>query len=605
MLVRDARSRLQAANLRENRAWEEVKSREDWEAFRPPRLRALRESLGPPRAEPTAPPRVKVTRSLPGEGYRVENLVFESRPGLVVTANLYAPAVPKGPMPGLLISHSHHNPKTQGELQDMGMTWARRGCLVLIMDHLGHGERRQHPFASAADYPRPFKAGRQDYYFRYNTGVQLQLVGESLMGWMVWDLMRGLDLLLSRPGIDKDRIILLGAVAGGGDPAAVTAALDPRIKAVVPFNFGGPAARLTPSPPTPDRDFYYFGVADWESTRGLRLGARDGFAQWLIVGVRGPPTADLCPRVRLGPGRDPAWPRLRQVFGWYDASDRLAVVDRPRHAEGHAAGELPLQQHRPAPSRPDLPDPEAMVRHAGPRGVQPPAAGGRAALPDAGGGPGVPAAAVARAGGGGGGAAGPSERATAAGRAGRRAGDGNGSAGGWARLLGDVEPAADPKVLERLDESRRRRRDRRAHRPRGGAGRGRPHGAAATPPHGPGTRPPVVLGLAQEGKQAFLEHRSEADRGVARWRGGGLPDRREGDRRDEAAATARGGTTGRWPRSPRPSGCSARPSSVPGCATSVRSCATCGAAPTSTPAAWPSGATPSPRRGLGILDTSR
>ena len=71
-----------------------------------------------------------------------------------MTANLYLPAKPPRTMPGILISHSHHNPKTQGELQDMGMTWARSGCLVLVIDQLGHGERRQHPFRTEADYPQ-------------------------------------------------------------------------------------------------------------------------------------------------------------------------------------------------------------------------------------------------------------------------------------------------------------------------------------------------------------------------------------------------------------------------------------------------------------------
>ncbi len=90
---------------------------------------------------------------------------------------------------------------------------------------LGHGERRQHPFQSTRrTFPQPFRACRQDYYFRYNEGMQLHLIGDSLIGWMAWDLMRGVDLLLAWPGIDKERIILLGAVAGGGDPAAVTAA---------------------------------------------------------------------------------------------------------------------------------------------------------------------------------------------------------------------------------------------------------------------------------------------------------------------------------------------------------------------------------------------
>ena len=147
-------------------------------------------------------------------------------------------------MPGILISHSHHNPKTQGELQDMGMTWARQGCLVLVMDHLGHGERRQHPFRTEADYPRPFRAGRQDYYFRYNTGVQLQLVGESLMGWMVWDLMRGLDLLLARPGIDKDRIILLGCGRRGRRPGGGHGRPRPAGQGGRPVQLRRAAARL-------------------------------------------------------------------------------------------------------------------------------------------------------------------------------------------------------------------------------------------------------------------------------------------------------------------------------------------------------------------------
>src|SRR3954466_6208620 len=106
-------------------------------------------------------------------------------------------------MPGILISHSHHTSKTQGELQDMGMTWARSGCLVLVMDHLGHGERRQDPFRTEAAYPPPFRVRRQGYYFPHAPRAQLHLAGESLMGWMVRDLMRGLDLLLSRPGIDE------------------------------------------------------------------------------------------------------------------------------------------------------------------------------------------------------------------------------------------------------------------------------------------------------------------------------------------------------------------------------------------------------------------
>src|SRR5919108_522678 len=121
----------------------------------------------------------------------------------------HGPAEDRDRMPVILIVHSHHAPKEQGELQDMGVTWAKLGCLVLVIDQLGHGERRQHPLATAKDYPKEFRVGRQDYYFRYNLNLQLSLVGESLMGWMAWDLMRGLDVTLSNIGADKERVILL------------------------------------------------------------------------------------------------------------------------------------------------------------------------------------------------------------------------------------------------------------------------------------------------------------------------------------------------------------------------------------------------------------
>src|SRR5438034_2909447 len=118
--------------------------------------------------------------------------------------------------------------------------------------------------------------------------MQLYLAGESLIKWMVWDIMRGVDLLLERPEVDPQKIILLGAVAGGGDPAGVTAALDARIAAVAPFNFGGPQPDYA-IPINAERDFYYFGVPGWASTRSVRLAARDGFAHWLIIAATAPP----------------------------------------------------------------------------------------------------------------------------------------------------------------------------------------------------------------------------------------------------------------------------------------------------------------------------
>ncbi|MEW5977385.1 MAG: acetylxylan esterase [Acidobacteriota bacterium] len=352
-LADSLRRGIEAANRRSSAAWQGISRRSDWETFAAHRLERLRASLG---EFPPPPGRLPVhtTRILAGEGYQIENLVFESRPGLWVTANLYLPDPVPDRMPGILLCHSHHNPKEQGELQDMGMTWARRGCLVLVMDQLGHGERRQHPFRTEADYPDPFPVNRQDYYFRYNTGIQLHVIGDSLMGWMVWDLSRGVDLLLSRRGIDPDKIIVMGSVAGGGDPAAVTAALDPRIAAAVPFNFGGPQPEDPyPLKDNPEESFNFSGSGSWESTRNLRRSCRDGFLPWVIVGAVAPRRLIYAHEFSWDQLHDPVWMRLQRIYGdFYGQTDRLdythgfgVLKDRPPQAS-HCNNIGPIHRQR-------------------------------------------------------------------------------------------------------------------------------------------------------------------------------------------------------------------------------------------------------------------
>jgi dienelactone hydrolase len=330
MLRDHLRTRCRVVNRRDREAWSKVKSRDDWEAFCAPRIEALKRSLG---TFPAAPGELKahVTRTIQGEGYGIENLFYESRDGVFVTANLYMPSPPREKMPAIIIVHSHHNPKTQGELQDMGMTWARHGCAVLVMDQLSYGERRQHQPGS-----------RQDYRFRYINGIQLHLIGDSLMGWMVWDIMRGVDILLNRDDVDRDKIIIIGAVAGGGDVAAVTAALDPRITCAIPFNFGGPQPETEyPLPDDAEETFNYMGYGYWESTRNLRLSGRDGFLPWAIVASVAPRYLIYAHEFSWDKERDPVWVRLQKVFSLYDASDNLAFA----HGAGLLSGRPPEATH--------------------------------------------------------------------------------------------------------------------------------------------------------------------------------------------------------------------------------------------------------------------
>jgi hypothetical protein len=133
---------------------------------------------------------------------------------------------------------------------------------------------------------------------------------------------------------------LIGSVAGGGDPAAVAAALDPRIAAVAPFNFGGPQPDY-PIPQDAEDEFYYFGVAHWETTRCLRLGARDGFAHWVIAAGVAPRALIYSHEFAWDRARDPVWPRLEKVFDFYEADDRLAVAT----GRGHLKGRPPESTH--------------------------------------------------------------------------------------------------------------------------------------------------------------------------------------------------------------------------------------------------------------------
>jgi len=318
MWEKNLRSRVTEAALAERRAWQQVGTVADWEAFRNRRLDALKTSLGP--FPERTPLHAAVTRRVNyGDGFILENVLFESRPGLVVTANLYLPAKSTGRIPAIVVVHSHHAPKVQSELQDMGMTWARSGTAVLIMDQLGAGERLQ-------SQPWP----RESYYSRYALGMQLYLAGESLSKWMVWDLMRGIDLLLERPEVDPTRIVMLGAVAGGGDPAALAAALDNRIAAVLPFNFGeaGPEEHYTMGPRGYDFETAYPGWGEWESTRCLRQSIAGQFFPWMIC-------ASVAPRRFVysfeiswpdGVEKEPAWARYKRVFDLYGQRDHLAEV---------------------------------------------------------------------------------------------------------------------------------------------------------------------------------------------------------------------------------------------------------------------------------------
>ncbi|MCX7887663.1 MAG: hypothetical protein N3B01_10495, partial [Verrucomicrobiae bacterium] len=154
----------------------------------------IQESFGPwPEKTPLNP---RVTGVLERDAYHIEKILFESRPGFLVTANLYVPKGRKFPLPGVVGVCGHStNGKAADAYQSFSQALARMGYVTLIFDPIGQGERSQYTDENLK--PR-IALGVQQHL---QAGNQQFLVGEFLGTWRAWDGIRALDYLLSRPEV--------------------------------------------------------------------------------------------------------------------------------------------------------------------------------------------------------------------------------------------------------------------------------------------------------------------------------------------------------------------------------------------------------------------
>src|SRR3954469_779813 len=86
------------ANQHDREAWAKVQTKADWEKFRDTRIAALRKSLGTFPEVPRSV-RVETTKTIEADDYAIDNLLYESRPGVWVTGNLYRPRAKRERMP--------------------------------------------------------------------------------------------------------------------------------------------------------------------------------------------------------------------------------------------------------------------------------------------------------------------------------------------------------------------------------------------------------------------------------------------------------------------------------------------------------------------------
>jgi len=172
------------------------------------------------------PLNARITGELHAESYTIEKLIYESLPGFYVTADLYRPNAP-GRYPAVLMQ-AGHTQEGKPENQRMASNLALKGFVVLCFDPIGQGEREQ-TYSRQADSP----LARWSVPEHIMMNAQSQLIGQGLARYFIWDAMRSLDYLVTRPDVDSSRIGVAGC-SGGGALTTFIGALDPRVKVVVP-----------------------------------------------------------------------------------------------------------------------------------------------------------------------------------------------------------------------------------------------------------------------------------------------------------------------------------------------------------------------------------
>ncbi|MDG2222921.1 MAG: acetylxylan esterase [Rubripirellula sp.] len=202
----------------------EIRTLGDWQSRRNQYRTQLLEMLGLDPFPERTPLNPVITGSVEhAEGFIVENLQFQSMPGVYVTANLYRPAKQDKALPAILYVCGHGAVRKNGvsfgnkvNYQHHGAWFARNGYVCLTIDTIQLGELEGIHHGTY----------REKMWWWNNRGY-------TPAGVEAWNCVRALDYLQNREEVNAERIGVTGR-SGGGAYSWWIAAIDERIKAAVP-----------------------------------------------------------------------------------------------------------------------------------------------------------------------------------------------------------------------------------------------------------------------------------------------------------------------------------------------------------------------------------
>lgn len=205
------------------RSLADIKTLDDWKSKRPKYLKQLQEMLGLDPMPKRTDLKPVITGTIEHPDFTVENLHFQSRPGLYVTGNLYLPKDQEKPAPTILYVCGHGRVKIDGVsygnktyYQHHGEWFARHGYVCLVIDTVQMGELEGIHHGTY----------REKMWWWNSRGY-------SSAGAEAWNCIRALDYLETRIEVDPERFGVTGR-SGGGAYSWWIATLDDRIKAAAP-----------------------------------------------------------------------------------------------------------------------------------------------------------------------------------------------------------------------------------------------------------------------------------------------------------------------------------------------------------------------------------
>ncbi|MBI4623590.1 MAG: acetylxylan esterase [Verrucomicrobia bacterium] len=217
--------------------------------------RTMWEMLGP--FPEKTPLNAKITGTVRKNGYRIENVIYDSLPGFHVTASLFIPENASKPAPAILFCSGHSTgvyrlPSYQMPLLNL----VRKGFIVLAIDPIGQGERLQ--YFDAEKGASVIGSSTKEHSY---PSAQVFLIGKSVARYFLWDGIRGIDYLASRKEVDPQRMGVHG-LSGGGTQTAYISALDERVAASAPAGYITSYRRLMESVGVQDGEQnFYHGIA--------------------------------------------------------------------------------------------------------------------------------------------------------------------------------------------------------------------------------------------------------------------------------------------------------------------------------------------------------